>query len=211
MPPAPSPRASSPKARTTQAERRSATRAKIIEATLACLADQGFAATGVAQVVTRAGVSRGAWAHHFPTMEALILATAEHLLTAVHDRLDQIVAALSGGDQAVETMVAAAWGEFFSGEVNEIYLELLVASRRNPALAAVLHDLSERIMAKLATVAAARFVPAPGAVGSVTETLMLGRWLMRGMALDAHMLPPDLLGHYLGLWRRLASTQMNGR
>lgn len=210
MPSAP-PNALSNRPRPTQAERREATRVRIVEATLACLAEEGFAATGVAQVVARAGVSRGAWAHHFPTMEALILASAEHLLASVHDRLDEMLRALAAGGRPAEDLITSAWTEFFTGEVNEIYLELLVASRRNPALAAILHDLSGRIMEKLSAVAEAHFAPAPNAVGGVAQTLMLGRWLMRGMALEAHLLPPALLAEHLALWRRLAATQMTGR
>ena len=46
---------------------------------IACLAELGYAASTVAVVAERAGVSRGAAQHHFPTREALFTAALEHV------------------------------------------------------------------------------------------------------------------------------------
>ena len=75
---------SAPPSRRRQAERSEQTRARILDATLDCLAQYGYAGTGVAQVIAQAGVSRGAWSHHFASMNALIVAAAEHLMQRVY-------------------------------------------------------------------------------------------------------------------------------
>ncbi|WP_067830561.1 TetR/AcrR family transcriptional regulator [Nocardia inohanensis] len=60
-------------------DRSRATRQRLLEATIDCLAENGWAAATVAVVAERAGVSRGAAQHHFPTREDLITAALEYM------------------------------------------------------------------------------------------------------------------------------------
>ncbi len=63
-------------------DRSRATRQRLLEATIDCLAEMGWAAATVAVVAERAGVSRGAAQHHFPTREDLITAALEYMFDA---------------------------------------------------------------------------------------------------------------------------------
>ena len=54
-------------------------RARLLEATVECLVERGFAGTSTTLVSERAGVSRGAQLHHFPTKNDLVVAAVEHL------------------------------------------------------------------------------------------------------------------------------------
>ena len=54
-------------------QRSEATRARILAAAAVAFAEQGYDATGVAEVCVRAGVSKGAFYHHFQTKQALFL------------------------------------------------------------------------------------------------------------------------------------------
>ena len=65
--------------RVPQEERTRAMRARLLEATIECLVERGWAGTSTTVVSQRAGVSRGAQLHHFPTKNALVLAAVEHL------------------------------------------------------------------------------------------------------------------------------------
>jgi AcrR family transcriptional regulator len=71
------------------AERSAATRRLILDATITCLNDWGYGGVTNIKVADAAGVSRGAMMHHFPTRQALIIATIEH----AHDRLNEFRAA----------------------------------------------------------------------------------------------------------------------
>jgi AcrR family transcriptional regulator len=68
--------------RRTQEERRSRTQARLLEATMECLVDLGWSGTSTTEVARRAGVSRGAQQHHYPTKMVLVAAALEHLLEA---------------------------------------------------------------------------------------------------------------------------------
>jgi AcrR family transcriptional regulator len=66
-------------AREPQQERSRATRARLLSAAVECLAERGWAGSTVSVVAERAGVSRGAAQHHFPTREDLFTAALEHV------------------------------------------------------------------------------------------------------------------------------------
>jgi AcrR family transcriptional regulator len=60
-------------------DRSRATRERLLEAAVASLAEFGWARTTVATVAARAGVSRGAAQHHFPTRGDLVTAAIRHM------------------------------------------------------------------------------------------------------------------------------------
>src|SRR3954471_22171563 len=69
-----------PPSRRSQAERSAGTQARLLDATIQCLVERGWAGTSTTEIVRRAGVSRGAQVHHFPAKEDLVVAAVEHLL-----------------------------------------------------------------------------------------------------------------------------------
>ncbi|WP_040838723.1 TetR/AcrR family transcriptional regulator [Nocardia brevicatena] len=75
-------------------DRSRATRQRLLEATIDCLAEMGWSAATVAVVAERAGVSRGAAQHHFPTREDLITAALTYMFdTRTEQALDPAVTA----------------------------------------------------------------------------------------------------------------------
>ena len=85
-----------PPGRRTQAERRSATRRALLEAGRELFAARGFAGAGQEEIVERAGVTRGALAHHFATKKGLFRAVVESVETELAGHI--ATAALRGDD-----------------------------------------------------------------------------------------------------------------
>lgn len=54
------------------------TREKLLEAALEVIREQGYAASAVDELCARAGVTKGAFFHHFPTKDALAVAAADY-------------------------------------------------------------------------------------------------------------------------------------
>src|SRR3954470_8436930 len=78
--------------RRTQAERRAVTQASLLDATIEALARDGYAGMSTNDIVRRAGVSRGALVHHYPTKATLAVAALDRWLG---DRLVDFESAFS--------------------------------------------------------------------------------------------------------------------
>lgn len=129
--------------RAPQQDRSRATRAALLEAAVSCLAEVGWAGSTVAVVAERAGVSRGAAQHHFPTREALFVAAVEHVS---NERSEEIRRQMVAGDapptthEVVEMVV-----DIYTGQMFRAALALWVASAAEPELREQVVPLEARI------------------------------------------------------------------
>jgi AcrR family transcriptional regulator len=174
--------------RQSQAERSRETRRKLLEATVDCLVERGWAGTTTVVVAERAGVSRGAQLHHFRTRGELVAAAVEHVGTrSVGDMLERAAALRQAGDrtEAVVSFIA----EFFASPLFTAALELWVAARTDPELHELVVPLQTRLGRECHRIAV-RLLGAdesrPGVRAAVQATLDLAR----GLAL-ANLLTDD--------------------
>ena len=75
--------------RRTQAERRAETRARLLAAARELFVEQGFAETGTPELVSKAGVTRGALYHHFMDKTDLFRALARQEAQAIGTTIDE--------------------------------------------------------------------------------------------------------------------------
>jgi len=129
--------------RVPQEERTRAMRQRLLEATLQCLVEHGWSGTSTTLVSERAGVSRGAQLHHFPTKNALVIAAVEHIATVRRDELAEAAAALPR-DKRRTREVLELLGEHFTADVFAAALELWVAARVDPQLLAAVEPLERQ-------------------------------------------------------------------
>ncbi|MEV1286048.1 TetR/AcrR family transcriptional regulator [Micromonospora sp. NPDC049679] len=165
--------------RVPQQERSRATRARLLEATVACLVDQGWSGTTTTLVATRAGVSRGAQLHHYPTKAALVIAAVEHLAErrAAEIRAEAVRLPAGPGrlDRLIDMLAAA-----FTGPLFVAALEVWVAARTDPHLRDALVPLEARVgreMHRLTVDLLGVDERAPGVREAVQATLDLLRGL----------------------------------
>jgi AcrR family transcriptional regulator len=140
--------------RRTQAQRREGTITALLDATVRCLTERGYAATSTAVVCAEAGVSQGALFRHFPTRQALLVATAEHVATR---NVEAFRATTE--DAAVDTAddVAAVLGHLRAAVLspaNQTWRELLVAARSDADLRTALLPARESLQAQMLAAAA---------------------------------------------------------
>jgi AcrR family transcriptional regulator len=129
--------------RVPQGERSRLMRQRLLEATVECLVELGWSGTSTTVVSQRAGVSRGAQLHHFPSKQALVIAAVEHLTERRRDEMAATVADLppEGRTRAVLDALAAQ----FVSPVFFAALELWVAARTDPELRAAVGPLERRV------------------------------------------------------------------
>ena len=127
----------------TKAERGAATRARLLDATIEALIDVGWSGTSTTEVVRRAGVSRGAQVHHYPTKDDLVLAAIEHLLVRRLDEYHDAFDRLPPGDRTPGSAIDLLW-EACSGPTFDAWLELAVAARLDPILRSRFMEVESR-------------------------------------------------------------------
>jgi AcrR family transcriptional regulator len=119
--------------RRSQAERTAGTRARLLEATVACVADLGYGGTTTTEIVRRAGVSRGAQVHHFPTKADLVVAALDWVLERRQHEFHRAFAALPPEGRNLAGAVDLLW-HAYQEPTFLAWLELAVAGRTDPAL-----------------------------------------------------------------------------
>jgi AcrR family transcriptional regulator len=128
-----------------QEERSAETRRRLLDATVACLFERGYAGTTTTEIASRAGVSRGAQLHHFPRKDELVVSALEHVFEL---RLSEMSAAIAepppGNREHRITVIIDAMWPMFKGPTFYAWLELVVASRTDPALNDAVRAASER-------------------------------------------------------------------
>jgi AcrR family transcriptional regulator len=169
-------------------DRSRATRARLLEAAIDCLASVGWAGTTVAVVAERAGVSRGAAQHHFRTREELVTAAVGYgteVRTAQMRRHLDAFASRRPSTLEVLTLL----GEIYTSPLFRAALQLWVAAGSDEQLRAQVAPLE----AKVGREAHRMTVEALGAdesVPGVRESVQATLDLMRGLGL-ADLLTDD--------------------
>lgn len=124
-----------------QQDRSRATRHRLLEAAIECLAEHGWAGTTVVVVAERAGVSRGAAQHHFPTREALVAAAVTHMSEM---RAESIQGLPGEGDRETEAVLGVLFG-LYSGPVFRAALQLWIAAAADDQLRAQIAPLEAEL------------------------------------------------------------------
>ncbi|MCS4503063.1 HTH-type transcriptional regulator BetI [wastewater metagenome] len=119
--------------RRTQAERSAATRTRILDVTLDCLMDIGLRDTSTVEIARRAGVSRGALLHHYPSKVLLLQEAFRHLLDREIAEIQLMASDLAEAEITLEDFLDTLWGHF-SGRLFMITIEYLAAARTDEAI-----------------------------------------------------------------------------
>jgi AcrR family transcriptional regulator len=133
--------------RRTQAERTADTTARLLDATAASLVEVGYANTTTTEVCRRAGVSRGALLHHYPTKDELVAAAVSHIVDLRVEEFRVTLGSLPDTTSIVdrlETAIDVLWG-IFHGDTAASWIELAVASRTDEWLRQRMIEVEKRL------------------------------------------------------------------
>lgn len=113
-------------------------RARILDAAVECLIEDGFSGATTLAIQARAGVSRGRLLHHFPSREALLVAAAEHLaaerVRGTTDRIDTHLVPVMTQGTRIAQVVEFMWLTFHEPHFWAA-IELWTAARTNDGIA----------------------------------------------------------------------------
>ncbi len=143
------------------------TRENILSSAIACFYDLGYASTTTDNIARRAGVSRGAMLHHFPTRFELISAAIQHLSDRWLQRFTEVESRVNEG--ADHTRVGEgidAYWELLNSPDWVVFNELKVAARTDQELEQALVPALKGFGKAMAETAQELY-PQPGPLGSL--------------------------------------------
>jgi AcrR family transcriptional regulator len=170
-------------------DRSRATRRRLLETTVRCLATHGWEVSTVGFIAGEAGISRGAVQHHFRTREALILAALEHMFEERAALLDALPEPAGTGAERVHAVVAGLVQAIIGGDLFRAALQVWAGAAADPALRLAVLPL-ERRFARGVHQRAVRLLGADDSDPSVRALIQATLDMARGLAL-ADMLTDD--------------------
>lgn len=180
------------------------TRAALLDAALDCLVELGYAATTTPEIARRAGVSRGAQLHHFPTKAGLLAAAVDRLLEKRLEEFRKAFAGLPPNTVEVDAAVDVLWS-MFDGPAFVAYAELWMAARTDPDLAQVVVAVDQRFAREATVIYSELFPGGPADDPDVVDFVFA---LMSGMAFQRLVpsAPNRPAAVHLALLKTLATT-----
>ncbi|ETA49620.1 TetR family transcriptional regulator (plasmid) [Ponticoccus alexandrii] len=171
--------------RRTQDQRSTETRRLLLAATVKMLMDVGYANTSTSGIAKRAGVSRGAQTHHYPSKMALIVAATEEMFANFASGLEALATDLRNGALDYDTFFDAVWDEVLRGDWFYSSLEIIVAARGDTELRQQLAPLILDLHKRLEAIWSQTFESVNPEVVTSRVALNLAMNVFRGMAVQA--------------------------
>lgn len=200
------------KPRQTQAQRSDAMRDRLCSAAIQQLVEKGYAHTSVTAICRRAGVSRGAFLHHYPAKQDMIDDVARTLMNESQRRLGRVLLEVADESNRVEALVEGAWEEIFNTPRYQAYMELLNASQSDPELTQLLQSISRDVLKMLDQAVAHYFEPVSADSFKPKAIFILSQWLLAGITNQRHLIDsPEYIRYHLDIWKQLLITQIRPR
>jgi AcrR family transcriptional regulator len=175
-----------PSPRRTQEERRSTTRAALLQAALDQLVESGLGAFTTTEVCRRAELSQGALFKHFATKSDLLAAVTEQLFAQLRDAFEAEFRALPAPARTVRGGLQLLWTQMLDPRLAAAF-ELYTAARTDHELRARLEPVVRAHIGRIETLAAT--LVDLGDPERVKSAVGLAIAAMQGLVLNQMALP----------------------
>ena len=193
------------KQRPTQEERTDAMRARLLEATLELIAEEGWAQTSTQKICKRAGVSRGAQTHHFPTKDSLLIAAVREIVARYQVELDAVSDRDLVGAKGLEDLFDFLWNACFEGNLLNCWMEVMVAARTDVTLRPAVRETDNTAIDAMRSLGSQCAPETTSKQHSAADLTELTVYLLRGMVVQNGVHPSqDDRKRLFSLWKQLA-------
>jgi len=197
----------SPKKRRTQEERSTETKKRLLEATIDCLNELGFNKTGTVEIARRAGVSRGALVHHFPSKHDLIVATAEYHWNRITEEVRNLAMTMHGGQLSLDAFIDGIWNKVFLIRGSSATIEMIIAARTDSKLRRELVPMLNRLYSNYDEIWSQFFHNSGVSPERIEMLFDLTIELLRGMTLQRVLKDePEYYQKFLDSWKTIIAT-----
>ena len=197
----------SPKKRRTQEERSTETKKRLLEATIDCLNELGFNKTGTVEIARRAGVSRGALVHHFPSKHNLIVAPAEYHWNRIAEEIRNLAMTMHGRQLSLDAFIDGIWNKVFLIRGSSATIEMIIAARTDSKLRRELVPMLNRLYSNYDEIWSQFFHNSGVSPERIEMLFDLTIELLRGMTLQRVLKDePEYYQKFLDSWKTIIAT-----
>ncbi|MCP2671110.1 TetR/AcrR family transcriptional regulator [Maricaulaceae bacterium EIL42A08] len=191
--------------RPTQEERTDAMRARLLEATLDLIAEEGWAQTSTQKICKRAGVSRGAQTHHFPTKNSLLIAAVREIVARYQTELDAVSDRNLAGAKGLEDLFDFLWNACFEGNLLNCWMDVMVAARTDAALLPAVRETDSAAIDAMRSLGR-RCADTTSKQHRASDLTELTVYLLRGMVVQKGVHPSQGdRTRLFSIWKQLAA------
>jgi len=197
----------SPKKRRTQEERSTETKKRLLEATIDCLNELGYNKSGTVEIARRAGVSRCALMHHFPSKHDLIVATAEYHWNRIAEEVRNLAMTMHGGQLSLDAFIDGIWNKVFLIRGSSATIEMIIAARTDSKLRRELVPMLNRLYSNYDEIWSQFFHNSGVSPERIEMLFDLTIELLRGMTLQRVLKDePEYYQKFLDSWKTIIAT-----
>lgn len=160
-------------------------RARLLEATLELIAEEGWANASTQKICKRAGVSRGAQTHHFPTKDSLLIAAVREIVLRYQKEMDLIANSQNHGKYGLEELFNFLWEACFEGNLLNCWMEVMVAARTDDALRPAVRETDAVAIDAMRALGQSRAKSGSTIRGDAADIIELTVYLLRGMVVQS--------------------------
>ena len=192
----------------TQEQRRQETQAAVLAAAVDLLSEAGYAGFSASRVAARAGVSRGAQEHYFPTKNDLIAAATRHVMREAVEHAQALARRATRSSDPVAKFLLDSEHFFFS-PIYSALVEIMVAARAARALSRICRPIVREARGALNKIWTDALDDAGYPRDSARQFIELTHYLLRGIFLVSFWLPYDIdRPALIDAWRKLAPAAL---
>ncbi len=158
-------------------------RTRLLDATIYVIASDGWTNASTAKICEKAGVSRGAQTHHFPTRNDLMLAAVSENSERYKRRIESENTGLAERGDPFRNYLKLLWDACFEEEFVKSWLEVMMAARTDAELIEVVQKLDAAAM-KFMREATQSIAEEEYSGGEAADIIELSVMLLRGMIIQ---------------------------
>ncbi|MEL6414619.1 MAG: TetR/AcrR family transcriptional regulator [Pseudomonadota bacterium] len=184
----------------TRAERSREMRERIITAFISCIEKYGLADSSVGQIINEAGISRGAFLHHYKAKHLIYKDAALRLVTDAFLKVSDIPVHPDGPADDMKRVLRTIWEEVITAPEGRAFSELMQAARTDELVAQYLRRPAFRALRLFGYAAKRRFPFKKNSSVKTSDFLRMTQWTLRGMAADTALAyQPDFFHRQIDL------------
>ncbi|MEO1404911.1 MAG: TetR/AcrR family transcriptional regulator [Pseudomonadota bacterium] len=169
---------------TSRQQKAQATRLKLVRAAMTCVERYGYSGASVSRIIETAGVSRGAYLHHFKAKHLIFRAVALQLVSDVFHQLSQLKFDDKNPEDTLRLILHSLWEDILQGPEGRVFTELMLAARTDEILATHMRRPAFRALRIFGWAAARRLPTRPDSPLRGIDVARIAHWSLRGMALE---------------------------